>query len=132
MDSLIGLPAFFAYFGFAVVLLLLFGAIYIWITPHREMALIKAGNLSAAIAFGGALVGFALPLASAISNSVSIVDGFIWGAIALLIQALAFLAARLLMPSISNHIAGDSSAAGVFLAAISITVGIINAACMTY
>lgn len=130
--SLSSLPAFLAYFGFAIVLLLLFAAIYIWITPHREITLIRAGNVSATIAFAGALIGFALPLASAISQSVSVIDGFVWGFVALVVQALVFFAARLLMPDVSNSVASNNTAAGILLAALSITVGIINAACMTY
>lgn len=132
MESLSSLPAFFAYFGFAIALLLLFAMIYIWITPHREIALIRAGNVSATVAFAGALIGFALPLASAISQSVSVIDGCVWGVVALVVQALVFFAARLLMPGVSSSIAADNSAAGILLAALSITVGIINAACMTY
>lgn len=132
LDLLSSLPAFFAYFGFSIALLLLFAVIYIWITPHREIALIRAGNVSATIALSGALIGFAMPLASAISHSVSVVDGCVWGVVALVVQVLAFFVARLLMPSISNSIAQDNRAAGTLLAAISLTVGIINAACMTY
>src|SRR5690606_2217464 len=74
-----GLPNFLIFFVSAIVLLLLFKVTYSWLTPHAEMALIRANNTAAAMAFGGAIIGFALPLASAISQSVTFLDFVLWG-----------------------------------------------------
>jgi putative membrane protein len=132
LTSLQGLPAFAAYFGLALVLLLLFVRLYTWVTPHDEFGLIRANNSAAAIAFGGALLGFAWPLASAITHSMSLLDCAIWGAVALVVQILTFVLSSVALKQLPQRITQGELAAGVFSAACSITVGILNAACMSY
>ena len=58
--------AFLAAGGFTLI----FKAIYRWITPHDEGALIRAGNSAAAVALGGALIGYVIPRASALTQTV--------------------------------------------------------------
>jgi putative membrane protein len=129
--SFVGLPAFLTYFAIAIVLLLLFGVIYTRLTAHDEFALIRQGKSAAAVALGGSLIAFVLPLCSAIVHSVSLVDFVIWGLIALAIQIATFFAVRILLPNLSQRISSDEMAAGLFVALTSIAVGAINAACMT-
>jgi putative membrane protein len=131
-QSLAGLPSFLLYFATAIGLLLLFLAAYILITPYREIALIREGNLAAAASLSGAILGFVLPLASAIAHSVGLLDMAVWGLIALLIQLLAYGVSRLLLPDLARAIPAGQVATGVFLGALSLAVGILNAACMTY
>jgi putative membrane protein len=130
--SLATLPNFAAFFGVGVAISLLFVAIYSAATPHHEFALIRAGNGAAAVAFGGALIGFELPLASAIIHSASLADMAVWGVVALLVQLLAYLAARLCDARLSARIAGGEMSAGIFVATIALAVGVLNAACITY
>ncbi|MFC4821110.1 DUF350 domain-containing protein [Dokdonella ginsengisoli] len=130
--SLATLPNFLAYFALAIVLAVLFLVVYVWITPHRELALIRADKPAAAISFGGAFLGFVIPLASAISQSVGLVDCAVWGLVALIVQALTFFAVRLLLPDLPARIERDERAAAILVAALSIGVGVLNAACMTY
>ena len=130
--TLAGLPAFLVYFGVAIALLVAFCAIYVHATPHREFALIKAGNTAASLAFGGVILGFCLPLHAALSNSVSLADFAIWGAIALAVQLLVFFVLRLFMRDLSQRIADNQNAAGGLVAAISLGVGLLNAASMSY
>ncbi|MBT1446570.1 DUF350 domain-containing protein [Shewanella sp. JM162201] len=127
-----GLPAFAAYFGLAAAALLLFARIYSWLTPHHELALIREGNSAAAIAFGGALIGFALPLSSAIKNSLSLPDCALWALVALLVQLLTFVCVRLTLRQLPARISNGDVAAGVFMASVAIAVGLLNAASMTY
>jgi putative membrane protein len=129
--SFVGLPAFLSYFAAAIVLLLMFGFIYTRLTAHDEFALIREGKSAAAVALGGSLLAFALPLCSAIVHSVSLVDFLIWGVIALLIQILTFFAVRLFLTNLSQRISNNEMAAAVFVALTSLSVGAINAACMT-
>ena len=63
------LPAFASFFATAIVLLLAFLAIYVKITPYNELTLIREGNAAAAISLGGAVIGFALPIAVAVAVS---------------------------------------------------------------
>lgn len=130
--SLATLPNFLAYFALAIGLAVLFLAVYVWITPHRELALIRADKPAAAISFGGAFLGFVIPLASAISQSVGLLDCAVWGLVALIVQALTFFAVRLLLPDLPSRIERDERAAATLVAALSIGVGVLNAACMTY
>lgn len=130
--SLAGLPAFLSYFGVAIALLIAFCAIYAQITPHHEFALIKQNKPAAAIAFGGSVLGFCLPLHAAITNSVSLIDCAVWGGVALVVQLLAFFVLRLFVPGLPQRIANDETAAGGFVAAVSVGVGLLNAASMSY
>lgn len=132
--SLVGLSAFAIYFALSMVLLLVFKYIYTFVTPHDEWKLVKEGqNSAAAIGLVGALVGFSLALGSAASNSVSIIDFIIWGAVALIAQTIAFAIVRFLfMPRIVERINANEVSAGIVLGGVSIAVGILNAACMTY
>ena len=129
---LAGLPAFAMYFGSGVGLLALFIAIYVHVTPHREFRLIREGNTAAAASLAGAVIGFVLPLASSIENSVAFLDMLLWAAVALIVQTLGYLVVRALVPQISADIAAGKTASGVFLGAMAIALGILNAACMTY
>jgi putative membrane protein len=129
--SFVGLPAFLSYFAIAMLLLLLFGFIYTRLTAHDEFELIRHGKSAAAIALGGSLLAFALPLCSAIIHSVSLVDFVIWGVIAMVIQIGTFFAVRIFVANLSQRITNNEVSAGLFVALASLSVGAINAACMT-
>ena len=131
-DSFAGFDDFAAYLAVSLTFLAAFVAIYIRVTPYREIALIREGNMAAAFSLSGSLLGFIVPLASAVQNSVGLVDMAIWGAIALVVQIAAFVVVKLLIPSITQDIAAGKSAQGFFLGALSLGVGLLNAACMSY
>ncbi|WP_064685633.1 DUF350 domain-containing protein [Rhizobium bangladeshense] len=132
LDYVAGLPAFLGYFAVGLAAYGVFTVIYTWLTPQKEVQLIRAGNLAAVTAFLGALVGFSLPLASAAANSVSIVDYIIWAVIGILAQILAFYIANFTMKDLHEKITADDIAAGIWGGGIALVVGILNAACMTY
>ncbi|MCF6237210.1 MAG: DUF350 domain-containing protein [Candidatus Marinimicrobia bacterium] len=133
-DLITSLLHFSAYFGMSLLFLVIFKFVYKFITPHDEWKLIKEEqNTAAAIGFGGAVLGFAIALSGAVSNSVSMVDFATWGAVALVAQSLAFALVRFgFMPRIIHRIEANEISAGIMLAATSIAVGLLNAACMTY
>lgn len=125
---------FAIYFFGSLAALLVFKYVYTFITPHDEWMLIKDDkSTAAAVGFGGGILGFALALAGAASNSVSLVDFATWALIALIAQSLAFALLRFLfMPAIVKRIEDGEISAGIMLATVSVAVGILNAACMTY
>jgi putative membrane protein len=125
--SLAGLPAFALYFVSSLVLLLVFIAIYIQITPYRELALIREGNAAAAASLSGAM-----PLAHSVAQSVNLADMAVWGLIALVVQLVVFFVMTRLMPGLTRDIPAGKVAPGVFLGSMSLATGILNAACMTY
>lgn len=130
MDILSALAAFASYFfsGFAMILVFLF--VYTRITPHDEWALIKADNQSAAFAFIGACTGYVIPLASAAINSISLLDYLLWGVVALVVQLLLFAAVNLH----AAHQRQDRSEPRPpgFSGGVSVSGGVLNAACMSY
>ncbi|MSP66745.1 MAG: DUF350 domain-containing protein [Alphaproteobacteria bacterium] len=130
--SLVTVGNFLLYFGAALLALVLFLVLYMAVTTHHEAALIRAGNVAAAISLGGAVLGFALPLASAIVHSVSLLDMAVWGAIALAVQIAVFLAVNLALREVSARIERGDIAAGTTLAVTSLAVGVVNAACISY
>ena len=131
VNSLAGLPAFGAYFLTAVLASVAFAFAYTAITPNREFDLIRAGNPAAAISVGMSLVGFSLPLASAIFHSADILDCVLWGVVALVVQLLAYWLARFVMPSMPEGIAKGDVAAGIWVGCVSIAAGVLSAACMS-
>lgn len=123
--------SFTLYILVAAIVFALFQFIYTRMTPHREFELIRANNPAAAIALGGALIGFALPAGNIISYSVSILDFVVWVTIAAGVQLLAFIATSLVVKNLSSRIVNGEQAAAIYTAAIAISVGFLNAACMT-
>jgi putative membrane protein len=130
--SLAGLPAFAAYFALALALLGLFLAVYLWMTPYPEIRLVREGNVAAATSLGGAVIGFVLPLASAIEGSVSLLDMLLWAGVAAIVQLFAYFLVHRLVPDLPRNMAEGKLASAVLLAAIAIALGLLNAACMSY
>ncbi|WP_347260939.1 DUF350 domain-containing protein [Rudaea sp.] len=130
--SLGTLPAFLAYFGLAIAMTGVFVFAYLWVTPHDEMRLIRENKEAASISFIGALLGFIIPLATATAQSVSWLDCLIWSVVAMIVQVLTFLVVHWFVPRLSEEISNNEHAPALFLAGISIGVGILNAASMTY
>jgi putative membrane protein len=130
-DSLTGIVAHLVYFGIASVAIVVFVAIYVTVTPHHEFRLIRAGNTAAAISLGGAILGYTIPLAKAVSQSWSIAEMLLWTGVALIAQLAAYGIARLLLPQLSSHVDEGKTASGIFLAAVSVAIGLLNAAAMT-
>ena len=126
-----GLPWFLAYMGTAVALTLVYVVVYMWVTPHDEIKLIRENNLAASLALAGSLIGFCLPLASAIANSVALMDCAVWGLIAVFVQIVIFFAIRVPVPKISERIEKGELASGLWLGSASLAGGILNAAAMT-
>ncbi|HKS87826.1 MAG TPA: DUF350 domain-containing protein [Stellaceae bacterium] len=123
-------PSFLAYFVLGGALVAVFLLLYSNVTPQRDVELIRRGNSAAAIALTGGLVGFVVPLASVIAHSANLVDLIAWGIVALVIQVGGFLVARLVLPHLPQAIAEGNVADAVFLAGLSLSLGILDAACM--
>ncbi|MBL8403105.1 MAG: DUF350 domain-containing protein [Dechloromonas sp.] len=124
------LPAFAGYFATALALLALFVVLYLFTTPYNEMALIREGNTAAAVSLGGAMIGYALPIAVSVATSHNIASMVGWGVVACIVQLLAYIVARLVLPQIVQNIPLGKVASGVFLASLSLGTGILNAGCI--
>jgi putative membrane protein len=131
-DSFATFDDFLIYLAVALMLLAVFVAIYIRVTPYREIALIREGNMAASFSLSGSLLGFIVPLAAAIQHSVGLADMALWGLVAMLVQIVAFVVVKLMIPSLTQDIPANKGAAGFFLGSLSLGVGLLNAACMSY
>ncbi|MBI6885163.1 DUF350 domain-containing protein [Pseudomonas putida] len=114
----------------AMLAMWLFVFLYTRITPHNEFALIRSGNTAAAIALGGSVIGFALPINNLITYSASILDFAIWALIAMVVQLVMFGLTSLVLRKLSTRIEKDEVSAGIFVASASIAAGLLNSACM--
>jgi putative membrane protein len=125
------LLSFLVYIIVAAVLFALFQMAYTRLTPHKEFLQIREGNVAAAVALGGALIGFALPASNVITYSISVLDVVIWAVIAAVVQLLAFTATSMVLKDLSARITRGELAAAIYAASVSISVGFLNSACMT-
>lgn len=131
-SSIANLPEFLLFFLMAAALTAIYLFVYTMATAHNEFALIRQNVVSAALSLGLSLVGFALPLSSAIVYATTVVDLAIWGGVAMAVQIAAYFLVRAIMPNLSQRIAAGELSAAIFLGAISLAAGILNAAAMTF
>jgi putative membrane protein len=132
LQSLAGLPAFLVYFCTALVAVVAYLFVYTRVTPHDEFQLIRDNVPSAAIALGLSLLGFVLPVVSAIAHSANVVDCLIWSAIALIVQIAVYFIVKIPVPNLSARIAAGEFAAAIWLGLASLAAGALNAASMIY
>lgn len=124
-----GVPNFLLYLAVGSVLLVAFFVIYLWVTPHDELRLIRGGNSAAALSLGGAVIGFMLPLGMVIAHHATIGKVAFWGVVALIVQVVAFFIARALMPGLPQAIESGKNSVGAFSGLVALAIGILNAAC---
>ena len=133
MDAVItslynGLPIFMLHGGTAILMLIVGAFIYSKITPWNELDLIMEGNTAAAVSFSGAILGIAIPLAAALSSSISSWEIVVWGSVAIILQITVFLILDLVLPNLSEQIKANKIAAGIFIASNKIALALMNAA----
>ena len=132
LQSLAGLPAFLLYFCTAIIAVIAYLLVYTRVTPHNEFQLIRDNDPAAAIALGLSLVGFSLPVVSAIAHSANVVDCLIWSLIALAVQIAVYFLVKIPVPNLSTRIAQGEMASAIWLGLASLAAGALNAACMIY
>ena len=132
LQSLAGLPAFLVYFCTAIIAVVVYLLIYTRITAHNEFQLIRDNDPAAAIALGLSLLGFTLPVVSAIAHSSNVVDCLVWSLIALLVQVVVYFLVRVPVPNLSERIAEGQLAPAIWLGLASLAAGALNAASMIY
>jgi len=130
LQSLAGLPAFLVYFCTAIVAVVAHLLVYTRVTPHDEFKLIRDND--PAIVLGLSLLGFVLPLVSAIAHSANVVDCLIWSVIALIVQIVVYYVVKIPVPNLSAKIAAGELAGAIWLGLASLAAGALNAASMIY
>jgi putative membrane protein len=132
LEYLAAVPNFLIYLATSGALLIAFMAAYMLATPQQDMALIRKGNVCASLVFSGTLLGFALPLASALAHSVNLTDLALWSFVACIVQGIVSLVLRLVIHDLRAHVEADRVSVGIMMASMKIAAGLLNAAAMTY
>jgi putative membrane protein len=104
-------------------------------TKFSERELIRQGNIAVALKLWGKGIGLAIVIYAAWSNSVSLLDAVMWGAIGIITQILAYLALEYIFTpktNLAKKVEEGNLAVGFSLFAISIIVGLIVAGSMSY
>jgi putative membrane protein len=128
-----GASKFLIAFGLACLFIVIFNWLLQLSTPYNERELIAQGNKAAAIALSGSILGFALPVASALTQTVSVLEFVMWTILAGIIQILASLIVRrIVIVDLVERIKNGNIATALYLAATSLAIGMLNAASMTY
>src|ERR1700694_5577446 len=132
LQSLAGLPAFLVYFCTGLFAVVAYLFVYTRITVHNEFQLIRDNDPAAAIALGLSLLGFVLPVVSAIAHSANVVDCLVWSVIALIVQIVVYFIVKIPIPSLSARIAAGELAAAIWLGLASLAAGALHAASLIY
>lgn len=124
-----GFPLTLLHAGVTILLLFLGATLYVLLTPHREITLIREGNAAAAVSLGGVLLGLAMPLAVSLQASTSTIEIAIWGASTVIVQLLVFRLTDFLLHGLPQRIRqGEMSAAAMLVGAKLATALILAAA----
>ena len=115
----------------AAFLLYAFSLVYTWTTPFNEMTLIRQGNLAAALTLSGALIGFAMTVASGLVHTEALGAFLGWSAAAAAVQLLTYILVTRLLHMSKEHIESNNVAFGALLASISISVGAVSAGALS-
>ena len=122
--------AFLIYFGAGLFVMAGFLWIYTRVTPYHEWDLIQRNNPAAALSLSGAMIGFAIVVATLIIYATHPIGFLLWSSVAAVVQILTFLVTRIAISDLAGRIERGEIAAGGFLGAVSLMIGIINAAAM--
>ncbi|KQW69214.1 hypothetical protein ASE17_12795 [Phenylobacterium sp. Root77] len=125
-----GFPIALMHIGVTVLILFLGVAIYVLLTPHREITLIREGNAAAALSLSGVLVGLAIPLAASLAGSTSALEIGMWGAACVALQLLIFRLVDLALHGLPQRIQEGEIAAAALLVGAKLATAIIIAAAM--
>lgn len=123
-----GFPITLLHAGAAILILFLGATLYVLLTPHKEITLIREGNAAAAVSLGGVLVGLSIPLAVSLHASTSMIEIGVWGASTVVVQLLIFRLVDLILHGLPQRIQQGEAAAAVLLVGAKIACALIIAA----
>lgn len=134
---------FLIYLGVALPLLGVGIYLFMLTTPYNEQKLIADGDeadrvkacaaQATAYDLGGKILGLSLVLASAVYHSVNYIDLIIWGLIGIIFQIIVFYLFELVTPfTVVKEIPQGNIAVGIFSAFLSVSIGLLIAALISY
>ncbi len=126
-----GFPLTLMHGGITVLILFAGAALYILLTPHREIALIRDGNNAAALSLGGVLVGLAIPLSVSLKASTNLIEIGLWGVATVIVQLLIFRVVDLVLRGLPKRIQDGEMAAATMLVGAKLATALIIAAAVS-
>lgn len=128
---LAGLPVLLVHLAVTTGLLMGGVALYILVAPYRELELIRAGNVAAAVVLSGQALALAIPLSVMMAHSVNVPDIVLWGLVTIILQFIAIVAVRLSIHHLTALIKQGEIAPALVLACGQVVAGILNAAALS-
>ena len=126
-----GFPVMVSHLIVTLLLLAAGAAVYVLLTPWKEISLIREGNPAAAVAFAAILVGLSIPLAVSLSVSTTVRDIAIWGVATLALQLLVFRIVDLILTGLPQRIQKGEVSAAIVLAGAKLATALILSAALT-
>lgn len=124
-----GVPVLLLHLAVSVLVLVAALAIYLAISPHRQIALVRAGNTAAALVVGGTALSLAIPLAFCLAGAVNVWDILLWGLVTLTVQVVtAVLVDLLILPNLPRRIASGDMAAACLVTGLKLSMAALLAA----
>ena len=124
-----GVPVLLLHLAVSVLVLVAALAIYLAISPHRQIALVRAGNTAAALVVGGTALSLAIPLAFCLAGAVNLWDILLWGLVTLTVQVVtAVLVDLLILPNLPRRIASGDMAAATLVTGLKLSMAALLAA----
>jgi putative membrane protein len=125
-----GLPVFLLHGSIALAIWIGGVGLYLAITPHDEVALVRDGNVAAGLSLGAAAIGVAIPIAATLASSHSLIDLGVWGLTALTLQLVVFRGVDLLVKDLAARITRGEMAPAVVLVGVKLGAALITAAAL--
>lgn len=125
-----GLPYLLMQFLATIVLLVIGIAVCTKVTRYNEREMVRSNNTAGGIVYAGNIIALAIPLASLLATSGTVLDIVVWGLVALAIQLVTLAVVALLLGHLKTMIEDGNIAAGLTIAAMQIAVALLNAAAM--
>ncbi len=126
-----GFPVLILHFAVTVTMLAIGVTVYAWMTPYRELALIREGNVAAAVSLASAILSLALPLAASLAVSVGVIDIVVWGVVTLAVVLIVYKVIDLLLKDLPGRIEAGEVGPAILLAAVKLGVAMITAAAVS-
>jgi putative membrane protein len=123
-----GFPITLLHAGVTLLMLLIGATVYSLLTPYKEIHQIREGNSAAAVAFGGVIIGLAIPLAASMAASTSVRDIVLWGGATIILQLFVFRLVDFLLAGLPTRINEGEVSAAVLLVSAKLAAALVLAA----
>lgn len=123
-----GFPVALMHAAVTVAILFAGAALYVLLTPHKEIVLIREGNSAAAVSLGGVLIGLAMPLAVSLQSSTNLIEIGLWGVATVVLQLLVFRLVDLILRGLPKRIQEGEMSAAAMLVGSKLATAIVVAA----